>query len=110
MLAKSLKDAGFVVVAHDPLASGAAKTVLGEAVELLPNARAALVKADIAVIITPWPEYAEIAPEWLAHGRTRFIIDCWSQLEPTSFAGDCKIVRLGHQTTIAAASRRLAAE
>ena len=31
MLAKSLKDAGFAVVAHDPMASGPAKTVLGDA-------------------------------------------------------------------------------
>jgi UDPglucose 6-dehydrogenase len=106
LLAKSLKDAGFVVVAHDPFASSAAKAILGEAVELLPDTRTALARADVAVIITPWPQYAEILPHSVAHGRTRVIVDCWGQLEPTSFVGDCKIVRLGHQVTIAAACKR----
>lgn len=110
MLAKSLKDAGFEVVAHDPMASGSARTVLGDAARLTPSAREALMHADVAVIITPWPEYAEIAPDWVADGRTRFIVDCWRQLVPSSFDGDCKIVRLGHQETIAATGKRLAAE
>jgi UDPglucose 6-dehydrogenase len=110
MLAKSLKDAGFSVVAHDPMASGPARTVLGDAARLCPTVREALANADIAVIVTPWPEYAEIAPDWIANGRTRFIIDCWRQLTPASFADRCKIVHLGHQETIAAAAKRLAAE
>jgi UDPglucose 6-dehydrogenase len=110
MLAKSLKDAGFHVVAHDPMAGGSAKTVLGDAARLLPTVREALAQADVAVIITPWPEYAAIASDWVANGRTRFIIDCWRQLAPATFAENCKIVRLGHQETIAAAGKRLAAE
>ena len=110
MLAKSLKDAGFAVVAHDPMASGPARIVLGDAAQLVPNVRDALSQADVAVIITPWPEYAEIAPGWVADGRTRIIIDCWRQLEPTDFADGCKVVRLGHQETIVAAAKRLAAE
>lgn len=110
MLAKSLKDAGFAVVAHDPMASGPAQTVLGDAVQFMPSTRDALAQADIAVIITPWPEYADISPHWLTSGRTRFIVDCWRQLDPASFSPSCQIVRLGHQKTIAAASNRLAAE
>jgi UDPglucose 6-dehydrogenase len=110
MLAKSLKDAGFAVVAHDPMASAAATTALGDAARLLPSARETLAAADVAVIITPWPEYGDVAPDWVAHGRTRFIVDCWRQLEPASFTGGCKIVHLGHQETIAAAGSRLAAE
>ena len=80
MLAKSLKDAGFAVVAHDPMASGPAKTVLGDAARFVTTARETIAQADVAVIITPWPEYAEISPDWVDHGRTRFIIDCWRQL------------------------------
>ena len=110
MLAKSLKEAGFDVVAHDPMAGGSARTVLGDAARLVPSAREALAQADVAVIITPWPEYAEIAPDWVANERIRFIIDCWRQLAPASFADHCKVVRLGHQEMIAAAGNRLAAE
>jgi UDPglucose 6-dehydrogenase len=110
MLARALKDAGYDVVTHDPMASEPARIVLGNAARLVPTARDAVNHADIAVITTPWPEYAEIAADWVADGRTRFIIDCWCQLAPESFSGHCKIVRLGHQETIAAAVRRLAAE
>ena len=110
MLAKSLKDAGFAVVAHDPMASGPAKTVLGDTTRFFPSARETIAQADAAVITTPWAEYAEISPDWLDHGRTRFIIDCWRQLAPASFADRCQVVRLGHQETIAAAAKRLAAE
>jgi UDPglucose 6-dehydrogenase len=111
MLAKALRTAGFAVVAHDPMAAGPASAVLGGAARVLPNAREALVQSDVAVIITPWPEYGQISPGWMPDGRTRFIIDCWRQLDPTSFANSpCKIVRLGHQETIAAASKQLAAE
>ena len=92
------------------MAGGSARTVLGDAARLVPSAREALAQADVAVIITPWPEYAEIAPDWVANERIRFIIDCWRQLAPASFADHCKVVRLGHQEMIAAAGNRLAAE
>jgi UDPglucose 6-dehydrogenase len=110
MLARALKDAGYDVIAHDRMASGPASTVLGNTARLVPTARDALVDADVAVITTPWPEYAEISPDWVANGPTRFIIDCWRQLTPESFGARCKIVRLGHHETIAAAGNRLAAE
>ena len=55
MLAKSLKDAGFAVVAHDPMASGPAKTVLGDAARFFTTARETIAQADAVVIITPWP-------------------------------------------------------
>jgi len=68
-------------------------------------------QADLVAIMTPWPEYAAIAPEWLDDGRTRFVIDCWRQLDPDSFPAHCKIVRLGQQETFsAAAATRVAAE
>ena len=110
MLAKSLKDIGIDVIAHDPMASGPARAVLGDAARFFPTAREAVVHADVAVIVTPWPEYADISPDWVADGRTRFIIDCWRQLTPGLFADRCTIVRLGHQETMSAAVKQLAAE
>jgi UDPglucose 6-dehydrogenase len=110
MLAKVLKDAGLEVVVHDPVASGPAHAVLGEAARIVPTAREAVACSDVAVIITPWPEYADISPEWVANGRCRLLIDCWRQLNPEIFADGCKIVHLGHQETISAAVKQLAAE
>jgi UDPglucose 6-dehydrogenase len=110
MLAKALNEAGFEVVVHDPMSLGPAQSVLGTTARLACSAREAVSEADVAVIVTPWTDYADISPEWLANGRTRFIIDCWRQLDPGLFSGRCKIVRLGHQETISAAANRVAAE
>jgi UDP-glucose 6-dehydrogenase len=110
MLAKSLKDIGIDVIAHDPMVSGPARVVLGDAVRFFPTAREAIAHADVVVIATPWAEYADISPEWVADGRTRFILDCWRQLTPGLFTDQCKIVQLGHQETMSAAVKRLAAE
>ena len=110
MLAKLLKDAGFVVVAHDPMASEAAKSVLGCATEFFATARAAILQADAVAIMTPWPEYSEILPEWIENSRVKFIIDCWRLLDSQSFSDHCQVVHLGHQETLAAAAKRVAAE
>jgi len=110
MLAKALKDAGLSVVAHDPMASVPARMILGDGVRLVSSAREAIVQADVAVIVTPWPEYAQIAPDWVTDGRSRSVVDCWRQLEPDAFEGRCRIVRLGQQETITVAGRQLAAE
>lgn len=110
MLAKSLKNAGFAVVAHDPMANAAAKTVLGDTAQFFATAHEAILHADAAVIVTPWTEYSEISPDWIKSSRVQFIIDCWRQLNPEIFVDRCQIVHLGHQETIAAATKRQAAE
>ena len=110
LLAKSLNEAGFNVVGHDPMANGPSKTVLGNIAQLVPTVQDALARAEVAVIVTPWPQYAEISVEWIANGKTRFIVDCWRQLAAGSLGDHCKIVHPGHQETIAAAGKRLAAE
>lgn len=110
MLAKALADAGMHVVAHDPMAAKPAESVLGKVARFAATARDAIAQADVAVIITPWPEYAAIAPEWVAQDGARFIIDCWRQLEPALFGDQCKIIRPGHQETLPSAAGRVAAE
>jgi UDPglucose 6-dehydrogenase len=110
MLAKALHDSGFNVIAHDPLATAPAKAVLGKAVTFASTARAALAPADAAVILTPWPEYDLITPDWIVGSKLKFIVDCWRQLKSATFENSCKIVHLGHHDTLAAAVRRVAAE
>jgi predicted dinucleotide-binding enzyme len=109
-LASALAKKGFEVIAHDPMALGPAQAVLGATVKLVPSAQGAVSQADVVVIVTPWADYTEISSQWVANGRTRFIIDCWRQLDPAQFPEHCKIVRLGHQETISAAAKRVAAE
>ena len=110
MLAKALVEEGFEVVVHDPMALGPAQAVLGATVRLASSAQEAVNQADVAAIITPWADYAAILPEWVADSRTCYIVDCWRQLDAALFPEHCKIVRLGHQETISAAAKRVAAE
>jgi UDPglucose 6-dehydrogenase len=107
-LVRALQQNGIDVVAHDPMASAPAQAVLGKSARFATSAREAVAEADVAVVITAWPEYAEISEDWAANGRTRFIIDCWHQLDPVAL-GRCKVVRLGHQETVPPAGRRVAA-
>ena len=78
MLAQRLGEKGYAVTIHDPVAMTAAGRVLGTAVEQAPSAYEALLNADLAVIVTPWPEYVDL-------GRAAFprripVIDCWRML------------------------------
>jgi hypothetical protein len=92
------------------MAQAPAQAVLGCSVRFSASARESLSQAAAAVLITPWPEYAAIAPEWIAGGKLRVFIDCWRQLKPDAFEKHCKVVHLGHQDTIAAAVCQEAAE
>jgi len=110
MLAKSLSEAGIDVIAHDPMAAGPAQSILVNTARVAATAREAVSQSNVVVIMTPWPEYGSISPDWIEHDRTQFIIDCWRQVDPAVFADRCRIIRLGHQETISAAVARVAAE
>ncbi|HKB51748.1 MAG TPA: UDP-glucose/GDP-mannose dehydrogenase family protein [Solirubrobacterales bacterium] len=59
VLAARLQGEGADVVAYDPVAAGAARDLLG-GVELRDSALEALDRADAAVLVTEWPEFAEL--------------------------------------------------
>ncbi|HEU4905470.1 MAG TPA: nucleotide sugar dehydrogenase, partial [Solirubrobacterales bacterium] len=67
VLAARLQGEGATVAAYDPVAAGAARDLL-DGVELCDSALAALDGADAAVLVTEWPEFAEL--DWTeAAGR-----------------------------------------
>jgi UDPglucose 6-dehydrogenase len=59
VLAARLEGEGAEVVAYDPVAADAARGLLGE-VEFRESALDALAGADAAVLVTEWPEFAEL--------------------------------------------------
>jgi len=59
VLSARLQGEGAAVAAYDPVAEGAAAELL-PAVELCDSAVAALEGADAAVLVTEWPEFAEL--------------------------------------------------
>jgi UDPglucose 6-dehydrogenase len=78
MLARRLHEHGYRVIIHDPLAGPAASRALGPDVRLVANAGEALQDAEIAVITTPWSEYATL-PERVS--KPIRVIDCWRVLK-----------------------------
>jgi predicted dinucleotide-binding enzyme len=85
------------------MANAAARAILGDNARLMSSVREAIAQADVAVIVTPWPEYAQITADWVREGRPRFIIDCWRQLALDALEGRGRIVHLGQRQTIGAA-------
>ncbi len=87
VLAARLQGEGAEVVAYDPVAAEAARDLLDE-VELRDSALAALEGADAAVLVTEWPEFAEL--DW-AEAASRMarplLIDGRNFLDPDKLRG-----------------------
>ena len=84
VLAARLQGEGASVVAYDPVAAGAASGLL-PAVEMADSAHAALEGADAAVLVTEWPEFAEL--DWPAVAgsmRRPVLIDGRNYLDPAA--------------------------
>jgi UDPglucose 6-dehydrogenase len=92
-LANVLATAGYEVRVYDPVATEAALSALGDAAQACSSAAELLAQSDVAVITTPWPEFAELAVE--RAGRPTVVIDCWRQLPTAASNGTVEIVHLG---------------
>ena len=75
MLARRLREKGYAVTIHDPVAASAAARALGPDISQSASGDEALREVDIAVITTPWPEYARLGSSALS--RRIPVIDCW---------------------------------
>jgi UDPglucose 6-dehydrogenase len=95
-LARLLGNAGYEVLVYDPVATEAALRVLGGRAQGCSSAAELLVQSDVAVIATPWPEFAELPIEALEReSRRAVVIDCWRLLPERASNGAVEIVRLG---------------
>ncbi|HKF82746.1 MAG TPA: UDP-glucose/GDP-mannose dehydrogenase family protein [Solirubrobacterales bacterium] len=82
VLAARLQGEGAEVVAYDPVAADRAAELLGS-VEMATSAMEALEGADAAVIVTEWPEFAQL--DWSAAGERmtrRLVVDGRNFLDP----------------------------
>jgi UDPglucose 6-dehydrogenase len=95
-LARLLGNAGYEVRVYDPVATEAALDALGGLAEASSSVAELLTQCDVAVIATPWREFAELPTEVLAReGRRTVVIDCWRLLPEDADGGPVEIVRLG---------------
>jgi UDPglucose 6-dehydrogenase len=92
-LANVLATAGYEVRVYDPVATEAALSALGGAAQACSSAAELLAQSDVAVITTPWPEFAELSLE--RDGRPAVVIDCWRQLPAETSNRAVEIVHLG---------------
>jgi UDPglucose 6-dehydrogenase len=95
-LARLLGSAGYEVRVYDPVATEAALDALGGLAQGSSSVAELLAQSDVAVIATPWPEFAELPTEALQReGRRTVVIDCWRLLPDEAGGGPIEIVRLG---------------
>jgi UDPglucose 6-dehydrogenase len=102
LLAQRLRNEGYALTIHDPTAGGAAARALGAGVTQAPSATEALRNADIAVITTPWPEYALLGRG--AAARRIPVIDCWRIMGKESQAA-FEVIWLGYGERVTAAAK-----
>jgi len=92
-LARLLANAGHEVHVYDPVATEAGVKALGGLVQGASSAAELLDKSDVAVIATPWPEFADLPAG--RNGKRTVVIDCWRLLPEDAGDGAVEIVRLG---------------
>ena len=84
-VARGLAEAGAHVVAYDPQAMGPAQKRFPE-LNVAETVQQALLDADIAVLVTEWPEFVQLDPrtagDLMAHKR---IVDASNVLDPAAW-------------------------
>jgi len=83
LLVDRLKEEGISVSVYDPSAQhmDIAKEFVGFSSDA--SLKQCVQASDVVVITTPWEEFREMDPRWLAReGTPRVVIDCWRILEP----------------------------
>jgi UDPglucose 6-dehydrogenase len=95
-LARLLGEAGYEIYVYDPVATDAAVRALGDAAHACASAGEVLARADVTVITTPWPEFADVPAAARARDhRPAVLIDCWGILPDANADARVEVVRLG---------------
>jgi UDPglucose 6-dehydrogenase len=91
-----LADLGYQVFGHDPLALGAAASVLGPKMSPAQTVAECAKRADLLIIATPWPDYRDLPAECLARQAGPMpVIDCWRILRAEVYCDVAEIIYLG---------------
>jgi UDP-glucose 6-dehydrogenase len=77
-LCQALRDAGYAVSGHDPLARAEAAKALGSGYDVAENLDACLAGADTVFVATPDPAFASLRPEQFSPaGAKAHVVDFW---------------------------------
>jgi UDPglucose 6-dehydrogenase len=91
-LARILGEAGYEILAYDPLATDTAVAALDGLAHGCGSAGEVLDRADLVVITTAWPEFAQLAVDPRRDSEPPVVIDCWNVLPETE---GLEVLRLG---------------
>jgi UDPglucose 6-dehydrogenase len=95
-LCRILADKGIPVTAWDPAAIENARAALDGMVSFAESAKACAQQADLLVLTTAWPQFAQLRPADLKKGGRRpTIVDCWRVLPRAEFEKVADYVVLG---------------
>ncbi len=96
-LARALLDRGVRVRMYDPMALDTARAALESRGEYAPTMAACVSGATLIAIMTPWPEFRDLASAGLGGLREPpVVLECWRMLAAGSFEGVARYVGLGH--------------
>jgi UDPglucose 6-dehydrogenase len=105
-LVQRLLDLGRRVIVFDPLAVGAALTVLRRPVEAASSATECVQRSSLVVVMTPWPDFGRIPIDAYRRQGTRLpVLDCW-RMTPESIREVADVVYLGQGAVVGAAVSR----
>lgn len=90
-LARLLADRGYKVTVTDPRAIDLARQVLGDAVVYAGSPVEALETAEVALIMTPWPEFSTAFPR----ARPLTVIDPWRVLQGRDAGAEVTLITPG---------------
>ena len=80
-LAEALVKAGYDVIAYDPLATEAAREILGQRVRYAASAEECLQQSDAVVIVNPDPEFRNLGASSFPQKQPPMVVyDCWRLL------------------------------
>jgi UDPglucose 6-dehydrogenase len=104
-LVRRLAQAGYRVLAYDPLALPAAHAVAGDCFTACASAEECVLAAERVVVTTAWRQFTQLDPPIFAR---RQVIDCWRCLPADKLKGLCRLVYLG-RGPVAPLARRASA-
>lgn len=99
-LAARLADVGYTVMVYDPVATDAARAVLGSSVVYAESVARVVREADVLVIATPWDEFRHVSAELLVlpTGNRKTVIDAWRLLDAPEVSSVADVCYLGRNS------------
>jgi UDPglucose 6-dehydrogenase len=104
-LAQRLLESGLSVCGYDPKALPAASAVLGSGLRAAASAEDCVRKADLVVVMTPWPEFGRLSPAvFIKPTRRTTVIDCWRVMSASELGHVADVVYVGQGRDATAAA------